>query len=469
MDKAASKGRKKYKDANAPFFLIMCLVMVIAISVIGVLLTARSVTDLKTVVWDHMESVATAAATLIDGDELKLITKDDYPILDEETGARIADGSERCTKIEQILIKVREAQKDMYIPYIYITRLENGRQVFVIDPDIDAPAEYGEEVVYTPSQPIAWSGQAMVDDEPYSDEWGTYYTAWSPVKDSGGRVVGLVGVDFEASQITEEINHSLTLIISATVVLLALSITFFVLYSANVSKRSQMLGDEINDLSDNLQTMFDEIEGIETSNKAKETEDAHSDKDFMKYVHKKTITMTQQLRRHTAYMEQQANLDFLTKTGNTRAYSTDKDKIQADIDEGVADFAVAVFDINDLKTKNDSFGHEIGDLIIRSAADVLKKAFKGYNIYRIGGDEFSVTLPSATPESIEILFKLVDVETERVNQSLGKTYEPAVNLSIAKGYAIFDPSTDKEFKDVFVRADNNMYENKEICHRSRKS
>ena len=66
--------------------------MVVAISAFGMLLSAKSVSDLKTVVWNNMESVATTAATLIDGDELKLITESDYPIIDEETGVRIADG-----------------------------------------------------------------------------------------------------------------------------------------------------------------------------------------------------------------------------------------------------------------------------------------------------------------------------------------------------------------------------------------
>ena len=434
--------------------------MIVAIGIVGVILTARSVSELKTVVWNHMEAVATAAANLVDGDELKLITKDDYPLIDPETGARIADGSERCTKIEQVLIKVREAQKDMYIPYIYITRLENGHQVFVIDPDIDAPGEYGQAVVDTPSQPIAWAGQAMVDDEPYSDEWGTYYTAWSPVKDSGGHVVGLVGVDFEVSQITEEINDSLVLIITTTVVLLALSITFFVLYSTRMRRRSQQLGEEINDLSNNLKTMFNEIEGIEKDSATDDSPEDSSGRDFMKYVHNKTIAMTKRLRKHTAYMEQQANIDFMTKVGNTRAYSAEKDKRQAEIDSGTADFAVAIFDINGLKKYNDNMGHECGDMLIIAAAEALRKTFATYNIYRIGGDEFTIVIPGATEKSIELQFGLLDLEIEKEN----KSFKVDATLAIAKGYSIFDKSTDKEFKDVFVRADQNMYTDKKQYH-----
>ena len=297
----------------------------------------------------------------------------------------------------------------MYIPYIYITRLENGHQVFIVDPDIDTPAKYGSEVVHTPSQKIAWAGQAKVDDNTYTDEWGTYYTAWSPVKDSEDRVVGLVGVDFEASQIRKELANSMIVVVSSTLILLALCIVSFSLYSSRVRKRSTQLGNEINDLSNDLKTMFNEIEGIEKDSTPEEPEEESTGQDFMKYVDTKTITMTQRLRKHMAYMKQQANIDFMTKTGNTRAYFAEKNKLQESINDGTADFAVVIFDINGLKKYNDNLGHERGDMLITAAADALKKTFANFKIYRIGGDEFAVIIPGAEEKSIELQLGLLDL------------------------------------------------------------
>ena len=455
------KIKQWYKNVNAAFFLILCIVMVAAISVVGVLLTARALADQKKAVWDNMESVATTAATLVDGEELKQITKADMPTLDEKTGARIADGSERFTKIEQILNKVKRSQKDMYIPYIYITRLENGRQVFVVDPDIDKPAQYGDEVVFTPSQPIAWAGNATVDEEPYTDEWGTYFTAWSPIKDAAGNVVGLVGVDFESSQITDELNYSMAMIIGSTALLLLFSILFFALYSTRVHKRSQKLSDEIDGLSENLRTVFDEIEGIEQTESTGDEVEQAPNQDFLNYVHNKTIDMTQRLRKHTAYMEQQANIDFMTHTGNTRAYSAEKSTRQAEIENGTADFAVAIFDVNGLKKVNDSLGHECGDTLIKSAAEAIKRTFKTYPVYRIGGDEFTAIIPNADKESMELEFRLLDLEIDKINGTL----EAPMTLAIAKGYSIYDKTIDREYRDVFIRADKNMYDNKKAYHR----
>ena len=251
-----SNHKTMLKNSNRIFFLSMCIAMLVITGVVGVVLTIRSVSQLKTVFWNHMESVATMAASLIDGNELELITEADAPTLDEN-GRRIADGSERSCKLENILITVRAAQKDMHIPYIYITRNVNGHQVFVVDPDVESPGAYGQEVVYTPAQPIAWSGTATVDDEPYTDEWGTYYTAWAPIMNDAGTVVGLVGVDFEAVEISEQINFSTVLIIVSTVILIFITITFFLINSYKEKVRVERLSKEIDNLSDNLKTMFD--------------------------------------------------------------------------------------------------------------------------------------------------------------------------------------------------------------------
>ena len=54
----------------------------------------------------------------------------------------------------------------------------------------------------------------------------------------------------------------------------------------------------------------------------------------------------------------------------------------------------------------------------------------------------------------------MDIEIEKVNDYGGMP----TPLAIAKGFAIFDASMDKKFKDVFVRADQNMYSNKNEYH-----
>ena len=53
-------------------------------------------------------------------------------------------------------------------------------------------------------------------------------------------------------------------------------------------------------------------------------------------------------------------------------------------------FALFVFDLNDLKLINDTYGHETGDQYILKSCELVKKYFPGNIVYRFGGDEFIV-------------------------------------------------------------------------------
>ena len=333
--------------------------------------------------------------------------------------------------------------------------------MFIVDPELEDPGKYGQEIVYTPAQTAAWAGVPMVDDEPYTDEWGSFYSAWSPITDSTGRIVGLVGVDFEAKQITDQTRYETRLIVVCATLLLAFSMAVVLFYSARTRRRFQELDTEISELSGNLKTLFDEIDGIEEKPAAEAAPEKTAEGlDYLGYVQAKTKEMAQRLRDHTAYMLQQANVDFLTKVGNVRALSRKKEALTLAMEQRTADFAIGVFDIDRLKFINDRFGHERGDIIIRSAADALKKAFAGYDIFRIGGDEFTVIFTGITEKQMELLFQLLDQEIEKVN-----ALDPnAPSLSLSKGYSFYDPAADKTFGDVFVRADQRMYSVKGTPH-----
>lgn len=82
-------------------------------------------------------------------------------------------------------------------------------------------------------------------------------------------------------------------------------------------------------------------------------------------------------------LEEMSCKDALTKLGNRFAmekYIKSIDKTQS--------IGVVYCDITGLKYVNDVLGHEAGDCLIQSAAESLKKAFEGYGVFRIGGDEF---------------------------------------------------------------------------------
>ncbi|MBR1853652.1 MAG: GGDEF domain-containing protein, partial [Lachnospiraceae bacterium] len=125
------------------------------------------------------------------------------------------------------------------------------------------------------------------------------------------------------------------------------------------------------------------------------------------------------------------------------------------------------------KTVNDNLGHECGDRVIIGAANALKKSFGAEHTYRIGGDEFIVVLENLAETELEAYYGAFDEAVRRENEKI--TGEKLVaddapvqlKLAVSKGAAFYMPEQDKEYKEVFKRADEEMYKDKERFYRGR--
>ena len=107
-------------------------------------------------------------------------------------------------------------------------------------------------------------------------------------------------------------------------------------------------------------------------------------------------------------------------------------------------------------TSYKSWVAEFNKEIVNGTAKVISDIFKRSPVFRIGGDEFLVILRHRDLEAWEKLFMQLDLEC-------AKTFideKDEISISIARGFARFDPDRDLYFNDVFKRADNAMYEHK---------
>ncbi len=115
----------------------------------------------------------------------------------------------------------------------------------------------------------------------------------------------------------------------------------------------------------------------------------------------------------------------------------------------MSDTSVGVIfaDLNGLKTVNDVNGHNAGDLLLKNAANALRSVFKEEEIFRAGGDEFSIIVTGVTKEDI-------DERIERIRKECGKYDE----LSFALGGAVEKNSSNVRM--ALRKADERMYEDK---------
>ncbi len=150
-------------------------------------------------------------------------------------------------------------------------------------------------------------------------------------------------------------------------------------------------------------------------------------------------------------VQNMAEIDALTGIKNRNAYKVREDLMNMRIKEHrQPEFAIIVFDVNDLKFINDTQGHEAGDRCIRDACEIICKTFKRSPVYRIGGDEFVVISQDEDYNRSEYLIGIISRNNEEALSKGG--------IVIACGMARF--SNEESVSEVFEIADKRMYENK---------
>lgn len=171
--------------------------------------------------------------------------------------------------------------------------------------------------------------------------------------------------------------------------------------------------------------------------------------------------MAGNMKENITDLNRRANVDALTSVRNKGAFTDfieDMQEKMKEAPEGTA-YAIGVFDCDDLKTVNDKYGHDKGDLYLRSASQLICKVFQHSPVFRIGGDEFVVVLRDEDLANKRKLITKFETAMEEINAAAGNLWE---EVHIAMGIAVYDPQQDHSVMDTVRRADKVMYTNKRI-------
>ena len=168
--------------------------------------------------------------------------------------------------------------------------------------------------------------------------------------------------------------------------------------------------------------------------------------------------LTSHVKEHISELNRRVYVDALTSVKNQGAFTDALDSLQEQIDrEEAPEFAIGVFDCNGLKTINDLYGHDKGNLYLKNACQLICRVFHHSPVYRTGGDEFAVILRGNDYEKRDELI-------EKFDQNAAEACEKALNkweeIRVAKGVAVYDPKTDPYAIDTVRRADKIMYQDK---------
>ncbi len=119
------------------------------------------------------------------------------------------------------------------------------------------------------------------------------------------------------------------------------------------------------------------------------------------------------------------------------------------------DFSIALMDLDNFKDVNDTFGHLTGDMVLKLIGRIIYENIRETDIAsRYGGDEFALILPETDSKGADILI-------ERLRKKIieeTKVFTKHILLNVSAGVAQYRQG--EGVNDIFVRADNNLYEAK---------
>lgn len=161
------------------------------------------------------------------------------------------------------------------------------------------------------------------------------------------------------------------------------------------------------------------------------------------------IDTNEKLKRYSRILERLSYQDELTKIGNRNALRREWESFVGKT------ISVAMFDVDNFKHYNDTYGHDMGDLVLQKVAEITKELFGEECTFRLGGDEFLIV----TPLVDEDMQKYLEMLHERVHEiaAEGKVLGVSVSIGGIKAY-ITEP---EDMIIVTKQADELLYEIKE--------
>jgi diguanylate cyclase (GGDEF)-like protein len=143
--------------------------------------------------------------------------------------------------------------------------------------------------------------------------------------------------------------------------------------------------------------------------------------------------------------------DALTGVYNRRFVDDYLPKLMAQVDRKNDVLGLSMIDINNFKAINDSYGHKMGDRVLKEVIRLLNQnTRKGDFIVRWGGDEFLFVSPLERDDSLKIVFMRLEDKFKQLSEQVG------FEVSVSIGTAIY-PHDGHDFDDLLKVADKKMY------------
>ena len=357
--------------------------------------------------------------------------------------------------------QLRNIQDVLSVECLYITWVDydNECTIYLVDGAYEDACPPGcIDPIYNENNPILTDHElGFVPLITRTEEYGYLLVAAKPVHTDDGEIVGYATADMSMNDIVA-FQHRLVIFtaiafLAATVLVSVVGIILVghsivlpinklseaaVNYAENDKAFSQLdirTGDEIEKLAESMVYMEQEINSYVEN-----------------LIHTRNALAT--AREQAEQFDREASIDAMTGCFNKRAY----DQALGELESCGDDYAIVMIDLNGMKTINDRYGHDKGDVAIVELVKIINGVFTDLPVYRIGGDEFTVILKNdAFDRRDGLITKFRATVKERYENHALPPWE---RIAAAIGCAVRKPEQNDTPAIVFKRADDEMYRQK---------
>lgn len=188
------------------------------------------------------------------GGKLLAIANSSVVFIDGDTHGKLQPGDENSSEYQTVVDSLRSVQERTGVAYLYSMKLNGDKLEFVLDADPEEPAAIGEEYEIEELEKemeSAFGGQAAYNPVPYTDEWGTFISAYAPISNSQGQTVGILGVDLSIESVLAAQKQLFVEIVLLVIPVILLALLIGYKLAGSLTKPINTMVQAIEDLAEN--------------------------------------------------------------------------------------------------------------------------------------------------------------------------------------------------------------------------
>jgi len=207
------------------------------------------------------------------------------------------------------------------------------------------------------------------------------------------------------------------------------------------SEKIEAQNDLIDEKNNNEQRLISEIE--------KQT-------NHLTQANKRLTQQTEELQEIKKQLTVEATTDMLSGLYNRRYFFEASTKSFYTAMRYKQNLSMLMLDIDNFKNVNDTYGHMVGDSVIRICSNILTKLSRESDILaRYGGEEFIIILPETNLEEVLLLAERIRKETEHRDIDLNE--DNIIHITISIGASQLNNEDDTSIENIIQRCDDALY------------